>query len=219
MRDVIYNFINEHMMIHIVLIALCIAATMGAMLVDLITGVMKAKQRGEARTSTGYKKTAVKAKKYFTPFIELCFIDLLCCVVIPFPVFSMIWTGYCIFCEFKSVCEKSWEKAELRKAEKTMSVVDNVLDPLREWWGKPISVNSAYRCPELNAAVKGSKSSQHMKGEAADIDTGDRQQNKLLFEFIRKNLPYDQLIDESNFAWVHVSYRADGANRKQMLSL
>jgi len=41
----------------------------------------------------------------------------------------------------------------------------------------------------------------------------------LLFEFIRKNLPYDQLIDESNFAWVHVSYRADGANRKQMLSL
>ena len=51
MRDVIYNFINEHMMIHIVLIALCIAATMGAMLVDLITGVMKAKQRGEARTS------------------------------------------------------------------------------------------------------------------------------------------------------------------------
>ena len=103
MRDVIYNFINEHMMIHIVLIALCIAATMGAMLVDLITGVMKAKQRGEARTSTGYKKTAVKAKKYFTP--------------------SMIWTGYCIFCEFKSVREKSWEKAELRKAENTMSVI------------------------------------------------------------------------------------------------
>jgi hypothetical protein len=123
MRDVIYNFINEHMMIHIVLIALCIAATMGAMLVDLITGVMKAKQRGETRTSTGYKKTAVKAKKYFTPFIELCFIDLLCCVVIPFPIFSMIWTGYCIFCEFKSVREKSWEKAELRKAENTMSVI------------------------------------------------------------------------------------------------
>lgn len=123
MRDVIYNFIHDHMMIHIVLIALCIAATIGAMFIDLITGVMKAKQRGEARTSTGYKKTAVKAKKYFTPFIELCFIDLLCCIVIPFPVFSMIWTGYCIFCEFKSVREKSWEKAELRKAEKTMSVI------------------------------------------------------------------------------------------------
>ncbi len=259
MKDVIYNFINEHMMIHIVLIALCIAATIGAMFVDLVSGIMKAKQRGEARTSTGYKKTAIKAKKYFTPFIELCFIDLLCCVVIPFPVFSMIWTGYCIFCEFKSVREKSWEKAELRKAEKTMSViienkddiakimaqilfdegqgaisrnnekpaspaaltalVDNVLDPLRTWWGKPITVNSGYRCPELNAAVRGSKTSQHMKGEAADIDTGDRQQNKLLFEYIRRNLPYDQLIDESNFAWVHVSYRADGNNRMQVLKL
>jgi hypothetical protein len=93
------------------------------MFVDLVTGVMKARQRGEARRSTGYKKTAVKAKKYFTPFIQLCFIDLLCCVVIPFPAFSMIWTGYCIFCEFISVREKSWEKAELRKAEKTMSVI------------------------------------------------------------------------------------------------
>lgn len=99
------------------------------------------------------------------------------------------------------------------------ALVDNVLDPLRTWWGKPITVNSGYRCPELNAAVKGSKTSQHMKGEAADIDTGDRQQNKLLFEYIRKNLPYDQLIDESNFAWVHVSYRADGDNRMQVLKL
>ena len=51
-------------MIHIVLIALCIAATIGAMFVDLVSGIMKAKQRGEARTSTGYKKTAIKAKKY-----------------------------------------------------------------------------------------------------------------------------------------------------------
>lgn len=123
MKDVIYNFINEHMMTHIVLIALCIAATIGAMFVDLVSGVMKARQRGEARTSTGYKKTATKAKKYFTPFVELCFIDLLCCVVIPLPIFSMVWTVYCIFCEFTSVREKSWEKAELRKAEKTMNII------------------------------------------------------------------------------------------------
>ena len=99
------------------------------------------------------------------------------------------------------------------------ALVDNVLDPLRTWWGKPITVNSGYRCPELNAAVKGSKTSQHMSGEAADIDTGDRQQNKLLFEYIRKNLPYDQLIWEHGGDWVHVSYRADGKNRKQVLNL
>lgn len=99
------------------------------------------------------------------------------------------------------------------------ALVDNVLDPLREWWGKPIIVSSGYRCPELNAAVKGSRTSQHMAGEAADIDTGDRQQNKLLFEYIRKNLRFDQLINESNFAWVHVSYRTGGKNRNQVLSL
>ena len=81
-------------------------------------------------------------------------------------------------------------------------------------------VGKAYNSKQwLSLAVRGSKTSQHMKGEAADIDTGDRQQNKLLFEYIRKNLPYDQLIDESNFAWVHVSYRADGNNRMQVLKL
>ncbi len=101
---------------------------------------------------------------------------------------------------------------------KLVALVDNVLDPLREWYGKPITVTSGYRCPELNAAVKGSKTSQHMKGEAADIDAGDRQQNKLLFDHIRKHLPFDQLIDESDFAWIHVSFK-EGSNRKQILKL
>lgn len=81
MKDVIYNFIQQHMMIHIVLIALCVAATIGAMFVDLVTGVMKARQRGEARRSTGYKKTAVKAKKILYPIypIMLHRPAMLCC--------------------------------------------------------------------------------------------------------------------------------------------
>ena len=62
MRDVIYNFINEHMMIHIVLIALCIAATMGAMLVDLITGVMKAKQRERQEHPRGIRKQPLRRR-------------------------------------------------------------------------------------------------------------------------------------------------------------
>lgn len=99
------------------------------------------------------------------------------------------------------------------------ALVDNVLDPLREWYGKSILVNSGYRCVELNDAINGSSTSQHMRGQAADVTTGDRQQNRLLFEYIRKNLPFDQLIDESNFAWVHVSYRTDGNNRGQVLKL
>lgn len=99
------------------------------------------------------------------------------------------------------------------------ALVDNVLDPLRAWYGKPIMVNSGFRCPELNKAVKGSFSSQHTAGQAADIDAGDRQQNKLLFDYIQKNLPFDQLINENNFAWVHVSYLCEDGNRKQVLKL
>lgn len=99
------------------------------------------------------------------------------------------------------------------------ALVDNVLDPLRERFGKPIIVNSGFRCPALNKAVGGVANSQHVKGEAVDIDTGTRQGNKELFEIIRKELPFDQLIDEKNFSWVHVSYRGEKDNRKQILKL
>lgn len=102
--------------------------------------------------------------------------------------------------------------------KKLTALVDNVLDPLREWYGKPITVNSGYRCPELNKVVKGSKTSQHMKGEAADITTGSKEENKKLFDYIRENLPFDQLIDESNFSWVHVSFNEKYC-RQQVLKL
>lgn len=99
------------------------------------------------------------------------------------------------------------------------NLVTHVLDPLREMYGKPITVNSGYRCPKLNAAAGGAKNSQHMKGEAADITGGSKTENKRLFELIRDNLPFDQLIDESNYSWVHVSYVSSSKNRKQILSL
>lgn len=117
------TFLNQHLYKHIVLIALCCVVTLIAMTIDLVTGIHKAKLRGEATTSTGLKKTATKARKYFTPFFTLCCIDILCSVVIPLPAFSMLWTVYCIFCEFVSVREKSWKKSEIRKAEKTMSII------------------------------------------------------------------------------------------------
>lgn len=110
-------------MMHAVLISVAAAAMLGAMAIDFMFGIYKAKQRGEARTSTGYKKTAAKAQKYFSPFMVLVFIDIIGSVVIPFPVFSMLWAAYCVFCEFKSVREKSWQKEELRKAERTMSII------------------------------------------------------------------------------------------------
>lgn len=97
-------------------------------------------------------------------------------------------------------------------------LIEIVLDPLREWYGKPIRVNSGYRCKVLNKAVGGSDTSQHRLGEAADITVGTKKGNKKLFEYIKDNLPFDQLINESNFSWVHVSYR-EGRLRKQVLAL
>ena len=102
--------------------------------------------------------------------------------------------------------------------EALKSLINKVLDPLRELYGNPIFVSSGFRSLDLNRAVGGAKNSQHMKGEAADIYTGTKEGNKKLFELIRDNLPFDQLIDEKNFSWVHVSFR-EGHNRKQVLKL
>lgn len=97
-------------------------------------------------------------------------------------------------------------------------LVDFILDPLRERYGKPITVNSGYRCPALNKAVNGSKTSQHVEGLAADITAGSPKENKILFELIQElNLPFDQLIDEKKFSWIHVSFSKKP--RKQILHL
>ena len=104
---------------------------------------------------------------------------------------------------------------EVRKS--LTALVDNVLDPLRDWYGKPIYVNSGYRCPALNKAVGGVASSQHLTGQAADIDTNDRAENRKLMKHIEDSLDFDQLIWENGGAWVHVSYRPDGKNRRQVL--
>ena len=99
------------------------------------------------------------------------------------------------------------------------ALVANVLDPLREAFGKPIVVTSGYRCQKLNRAVGGASRSQHITGEAADIRTlSDRAwENRQLFDLIQKlGLPFDQLIDEYNYDWVHVSF-VEGKNRRQVL--
>lgn len=97
-------------------------------------------------------------------------------------------------------------------------LVENILDPLRERYGRPIFVNSGYRCPALNKAVNGSKTSQHVYGLAADITAGSAVKNKVLFKLIQDlNLPFDQLIDEKNYRWIHVSFSKKP--RKQILHL
>ncbi len=97
-------------------------------------------------------------------------------------------------------------------------LIDNILDPLREQYGKPIIVSSGYRCPALNKALGGSKTSQHMLGLAADITVGTPAKNKELFDLIQKtDLPFDQLIDEKKFSWIHISFSKNP--RKQILHL
>lgn len=96
------------------------------------------------------------------------------------------------------------------------ALINCCLDPIREAWGKPLRINSGFRCPVLNKAVGGAANSQHMRGEAADITAGSREANARLFAMIRDRFDYDQLIDEHDGAWVHVSYKSSG-NRRETL--
>ena len=101
------------------------------------------------------------------------------------------------------------------------ALVNNVLDPLREAYRKPIIISSGYRCEALNKAVGGVPTSEHRLGMAADIvgTPNTKAENKRLFNLIQSlDLPFNQLIDEKDFSWVHVSYR-EGENRKQVLKL
>jgi hypothetical protein len=97
--------------------------------------------------------------------------------------------------------------------------MEDCLDKVREMWGKPIGANSGYRSPELNRAVGGARNSQHLRGEAADITAGSKEENRKLFDLIvASDIPFDQLIDESGYKWLHISYCKDD-NRKQVLHL
>lgn len=123
MTEIVQNLLYEHLYRAAFIIALCMGAIVLSMFVDLLSGVKKAIENGEATTSTGFKKTCDKARKYFSPFLVTVCVDLIACIVIPIPIFSMLWAVYVCFCEFKSVREKSWQKAEIRKQERTVSIL------------------------------------------------------------------------------------------------
>jgi hypothetical protein len=101
-------------------------------------------------------------------------------------------------------------------------LAENVFEPLRKWVGKPIKINSFYRGPELNKAIGGSSKSQHCEGRAMDIDdTYGHKTNAEMYEYIKANLDFDQMIWEfgtdENPAWVHVSYVSEDSNRNRCL--
>lgn len=123
MTEIIQTFLQEHLYRSALIIAICMGALVASMGVDLFFGIKKAKENGEATTSKGFKKTCDKARKYFSPFMVAVCIDLIACIVLPFPIFSMIWAGYCVFCEFISVREKAWQKAEIRRQDRTFGII------------------------------------------------------------------------------------------------
>lgn len=111
---------------------------------------------------------------------------------------------------------EQWEINNLR------AVAENVFQPIRDHFGVPIGVSSGYRCKKLNKAIGGSKYSQHMIGEALDLDADiyGKVTNAEIFNYIKDNLEWDQMIwefgDDEEPNWVHVSYKEAGNNRKQI---
>jgi hypothetical protein len=101
-----------------------------------------------------------------------------------------------------------------------IEIANNIFQPLRDGIGKPIRISSGYRSEKLNKAVGGSKTSQHNKGQALDLVATTGFTNKDIFDYIKKNLEFDQMIwefgNDKNPDWVHVSYNK-GKNRKQVL--
>lgn len=102
----------------------------------------------------------------------------------------------------------SWEVRDNIKA-----LVEDVLQPLRDAWGGPLFINSGYRCLELNKAVGGVPTSQHVLGQAADVGCSDPFALAKLAK--RMNLPFDQMVIYPSF--VHFSYKKDGENRYEVL--
>lgn len=100
---------------------------------------------------------------------------------------------------------------------------DNILEPARKYFNNPIKILSGFRCPVLNRALGGAPTSQHILGEAADIEVKNIK-NDDVWQFIKLNLPFDQLIAEKlkevdgNAGWVHVSYKRVGKQRNDAIS-
>jgi len=102
-------------------------------------------------------------------------------------------------------------------------IAENIFQPIREHFKVAIGISSGYRSEALNKAIGGSKTSQHSKGEALDLDADmfGKITNKQIFEFIKENLVFDQLIwefgNDNEPNWVHVSFTTRRPNRMQIL--
>jgi hypothetical protein len=128
---------------------------------------------------------------------------------------------------FSATCQRLGMINRLDEPEviipRLQTLCERVLEPLRQAVGRPIRINSAYRSDCLNYVVGGVANSQHILGEAADINTPTKEICNLYYNFIKDHLEFDQLILEehkkTNIFWLHVSYTERRPNRKQVIDL
>ena len=127
----------------------------------------------------------------------------------------------------EAVKSKTAEKHEIENTpnenqiQEMKKLAKNIFEPLRQWAGHPIRVNSFFRSPELCLKLKSKATSQHTKGQAIDIDSLGNKSNAELFNYIKDNLSFDQLIwefgDDENPDWIHVSFVNENSNRGNIL--
>ena len=127
-----------------------------------------------------------------------------------------------------SVAERKGLRNRPKTKEEERVVIENlralcmeVLQPLRDYLEKPVVISSGYRCSEVNKAVGGVRGSQHLRGEAADIQVENTEHLLKIMHFIMDETDFDQLIwerDKAGTQWVHVSYRRYGVNKHQVMS-
>jgi zinc D-Ala-D-Ala carboxypeptidase len=99
------------------------------------------------------------------------------------------------------------------------ALIRKVVQPMRDALG-PIRISSGYRSPELNRAIGGSIKSQHCKGEALDLQfwKSGKMNNKAIYDWVIANdIEFDQMINEFDFSWIHISFKEDSNNRRQIL--
>ena len=127
----------------------------------------------------------------------------------------------------EAIRSKTAEKHEIENIPNQQQIVNmktiakNIFEPLRLWANEPIRINSFFRSPELCKKIKSKPTSQHTKGQALDIDAMGQKTNGELFEYIKDNLEFDQLIwehgDNENPDWIHISYVDKLNNRNRIL--
>ena len=123
-------------------------------------------------------------------------------------------------CKSNTAIKNKIDNHPTTEIEKNLTIlIEHCLDPIREKFGKPITVTSGYRCEKLNKLVGGKPNSQHLKGQAADLVGDTNTKTKEIFEIAKQLGNFDQLLFEKNSKgsiWVHISYK-DSGNRKQYI--